>query len=83
MRLARRAPWRRRAPRPPENVRIMFDDGTVIPVECTYRGREDGHDVWRAVMPVDVTGHPVFWVQADVLPARSTVEVAFQRRERL
>lgn len=39
-------------PPPPENVQVMFFDGTVIPVECVYTGQnEDGIECWEAVSP--------------------------------
>jgi hypothetical protein len=68
---------RRRPPlRPPENVRIIYPDGQVVPVECVYQGWDttEGVHEWVAVCPVRLEwGMRVCY---DVLPARTSVTVA-------
>jgi hypothetical protein len=57
-------------PVPPEDVRVVMDDGRVIPIECVYVGYRAGLHVWAAVwnLPED----PVR-VQIGMMPARTMV----------
>lgn len=37
----------------PTNVRIMYADGSVVPLECVYTGQDtDGVHVWAATLPM-------------------------------
>lgn len=70
--------FRRRPPEPPKNVRLLYPDGTVVPVECVYDGRDrDGIHVWRIVLPEAIRPYYLaggrFAVSIDELPARTTV----------
>ncbi len=61
----------RKPPRPPENVRVEYPDGRVVPVECVYRGRRGGVHEWEAVLLV--AAEPGMRVCVDVLPPRTSV----------
>jgi hypothetical protein len=68
-------------PKPPENVRLVSPDGqTVIPVELTYEGEQDGMYVWIAV---DTSAHikPGWHVQCDMLPAKTAIGIELDREE--
>lgn len=63
-------------PEPPRNVRVVKADGTVIPVECVYRGRdEDGLDLWVSVRPIRFTPWDGDTIACDMLPGRSAVQI--------
>lgn len=71
-------PDREVAPTPPVNVRLVYSDGTEVPVDCLYVGVEAGPDGegihrWevinhRAEMPVEM--------RMEMLPPRTSVAVA-------
>ena len=44
-------------PPPPEDVRVVFDDGSFIPLECVYVGANEtsGCRTWRNCAPVFMT----------------------------
>ncbi len=65
---------RRREPEPPQNVRLVHGDGTVIPLECRYDGKQDGLHLWTAVVGPVAFG-PRDSVRMDVLPPRTAVQV--------
>ena len=44
-------PFRRRAPSPPVNVRLLLADDTEIPVSCEHIGKIGGHHTWRVIRP--------------------------------
>lgn len=62
-------------PQPPENVRVVLDDGREIPVECVYAGVRDGLHEWVAVHRT--AGEPAS-LRIGVLPPRSTIRVGFE-----
>lgn len=67
-------------PRPPENVRLVRPDGSVLPVELVYAGQdEDGIHEWVAVAtsPTIEEGTRLF---CDVLPARTAINVKIDPR---
>lgn len=67
---------RRTEPQPPRNVRVVKADGTVIPVECVYRGQdEDGVHIWRSVHPVNFVPWVGDVLRIDELPGRTAVEI--------
>lgn len=73
-------PWRRHQdepqPPPPENVRLVLPDGSVVPVECVYAGfHEDCHQ-WVAAWPVGLPPHTQVAIEIDVLPAHTGVRLA-------
>jgi hypothetical protein len=67
--------WRRRAPVPPRNVRVLYPDGREVPVECVYAGRERGQHVWTAAAPACVRFEAGMAVLMDPLPRRTTVSI--------
>lgn len=62
----------------PENVRIVLDDDTEIPCECTLKGFEAGMTVWRARPAGTVPVERMVELAVDDIPdfcARIDVEV--------
>lgn len=61
-------------PEPPVNVRLVYADGTQVPVECTYAGlNADGVHRWevinhRSEMPREML--------VEMLPPRTSVGVS-------
>lgn len=56
-------------PEPPENVRAVFPDGTEVPLEMAYIGREPcGCHLWDATIPLRVHERGAFHIRCDVLP---------------
>lgn len=61
-------------PDPPVNVRLVYADGTTVPVECTYEGVDgEGIHAWtvinhRSEMPREML--------VETLPARTSIAVA-------
>jgi hypothetical protein len=66
---------RYREPVPPENMRAVLPDGTVIPIELTYEGRRKGCAVWRATTAVAVPHGAQ--LLCDKFPGRTTIELGF------
>jgi hypothetical protein len=67
-------------PVPPQNLRLEFADGRVVPVECVYAGIEQGPDGglvhhWQVVTEV-AAAEPPQALDYDVLPSRTVVSVA-------
>lgn len=67
-------------PEPPENLRLQFEDGRVVPVECVYAGIERGPDGgplhhWQIVTELAAAGPPSA-LDYDKLPSRTVVSVA-------
>lgn len=64
----------------PVNVRAVFADGSVQPLELTYEGINDGaqHE-WLATgpIPVDDPRGAVVKILADMIPAKTTISVLF------
>lgn len=66
--------WAARQPVPPENLRIIRSDGTVVPLELRYTGKHGGIHHWETVTPARfVLGEDS--LQADLLPGRSQITV--------
>jgi len=63
-----------RHPPIPVNVRLERPDGSVVPLELVYRGRDrEGIHVWENVHEVDV---PVgSEIHCDLLPGYTTVRI--------
>ena len=60
-------------PVPPEDVRVVLDDGREIPVELIYIGRDtDGTHQWVTVAPVG--GRPVE-IRVDMMPAQTRIMI--------
>lgn len=58
-------------PDPPENVVLILDDETRVPVDCTYDGlRDDGIHEWVVLVPDCCQGR-VARVAMDRLPAKT------------
>lgn len=63
-------------PTPPENVRAVYADGRVVPLELIYRGvDEHGMHLWVAPVTLTDPGDR-FNLQADMLPANTSVAVS-------
>jgi hypothetical protein len=67
-----------RPPMPPQNVRLHLPDGTTVPVECAYDGKEGDQHVWTMVLPeaiyLDILdGWLPVRLSADVFPAKTTI----------
>lgn len=63
-------------PEPPRNVRVIKADGTVIPVECAYRGRdEDGLHLWVSVSAIQFFPWAGDSIACDMLPGRSSITI--------
>ena len=67
--------WPAQSPRPPENVRIKHRDGTVIPLELTYVGIEDGEHVWEVTSPPELTPGSGWTISIDRLPEKTRIRV--------
>lgn len=39
-------------PEPPQDVALIYTDGTRQAVDCVYEGMEDGMHQWRVVTPL-------------------------------
>lgn len=62
-------------PPAPVNVRLVYDDGTVVPLELVYIGRSiDGIDEWSATRAVPT---PVgsLRVMADEIPPHCAITI--------
>jgi hypothetical protein len=56
---------------PPEGVRVVRADGTVLPAELVYRGRdEDGQHLWELAGMILRPGDRLY---ADVMPGRTGI----------
>ena len=67
----------RRQPVPPENVRVVYADGRVVPVELVYTGVDDeGLHVWVPVIELGERPHRIL---ADVVPGRTTITIRARR----
>lgn len=60
-------------PVPPTNARLEFDNGDIIPLECTYEGFIDGMHVWKAVTNIDVTGRQAARLLFDTIPGYTSI----------
>lgn len=58
-------------PDPPVDVKLKYDDGTLIPVECRYIGRQDGIACWEVV--TDIDQERIKGVTIGQLPAKTSV----------
>jgi hypothetical protein len=56
----------------PEGVRIIRPDGTEVPCELVYVGKEDGLDVWEVAGALVRPGDSL---HCKMLPARTTLVV--------
>jgi len=68
---------RRKTPPPPTNVRLLYDDGTRLPVQCVFVGyTDDGIARWLVVdgRPHDI---PVA-ILVESLPGHSAVSVTIR-----
>ncbi len=57
----------------PQNVRVVYPDGSVVPVELVHRGRVDGVEQWDAVCPV--RSAPGMRVLADMIPGETAINL--------
>lgn len=62
------------APTPPENVRVVLDDDTEVPLDCVYDGLDEDVHRWLIPVPDDCWGR-VTDVKIDVFPARTGVRL--------
>jgi hypothetical protein len=63
------------APRP-EGVKVLRADGTVMPCELVYRGREDdGQHLWEVAGMVLQPGDQLY---ADVMPGHTGISIGFK-----
>jgi hypothetical protein len=61
-----------RHPRPPEDVRAVLANGTVIPLEMAYLGvDDDGQHLWRNVNLIPT--HVGTRITVEALPGRTTL----------
>lgn len=68
-------------PQPPENVRLVAPDGRILPLETVYTGvDEDGLRRWIATVTPDIGDVAGWALQADVLPARTSVGILLVER---
>lgn len=62
---------------PPENARLVHEDGRTIPLELVYRGHLDDIDHWGAVHPLGklkLVGE--LWnLKADSMPSRCSIDL--------
>jgi hypothetical protein len=66
------------SPEPPRNVRIEYRDGTVVPLELTYVGVEDGQHVWQVVSPPNLLLHNGDALTMNELPANTSIQMDMQ-----
>jgi hypothetical protein len=67
-----RWPWRR-APLPPEGVRLVYADGpSTDPLPVLYLWRQQGLDVWEVLVPPPGPV-PIVGLQVDVWPGRTSL----------
>jgi len=65
--------WPAQSPKPPENVRIEYRNGTVVPLELVYVGIENGEHVWEVVNPPELL---LGWrIAVDRLPEKTSIRV--------
>lgn len=69
-------------PVPPEDVSVLFSDGSRIPLECVYRGRdpECGCHMWQNPVPLFFTEEMLGKnprLHVGVLPAGSEVRLSY------
>jgi hypothetical protein len=65
--------WQRKVTAP-VNVRIVLADGTEIPVDCCYIGKDDdGTFLWETVRRYDIGDTKALTLAVDVLPARTAI----------
>lgn len=69
--------WQERwdAASPPRNVRMVYLDGSVLPLELVYSGRSRGLAQWTAVHPIGRT-EPGMRLEIDWAPPRSEINIA-------
>jgi hypothetical protein len=69
------------APVPPENVRLVYPDGTEVPVDCRYDGvNTEGIHEWTSV-----SSHPAMpgmQLAIEMLPAKTQVGLALSTARR-
>lgn len=63
-------------PLPPENVRIVLEDGSEVSADCVFVGIEDGVAVWELI--VHVNAGRVAQIKVDVLPAKTAIRFPLQ-----
>lgn len=61
---------------PPEGARLTKADGSTIPIELVYQGKEKRIHVWQAVIAVQYENGDSFSI--DVVPPRTSVVLAFR-----
>lgn len=72
-------------PEAPVNVRLVHDDGAVVPLELVYGGQGgDGIHVWLAPLTLgsahaDAVRHGRAHLQIDGLSGRTAVVIAFEK----
>ena len=64
-------------PEPPENVRLVLADDTLVPVQTRFVGREDGLAIWEVIDAPP--GVRVKALQIGLLPGHSAVRLPLQR----
>lgn len=64
----------------PRNVRMIREDGTVIPIDCRFGGRNPvtGGDLWIATAPAWVGADRTPAVEVDYLPPRASLALRIQ-----
>lgn len=65
-----------RYPEPPTNVQVVFTDGSVVPVDCTYKGWNGSKrtHVWEVLNPRPTEMPSALHI--DVLPPNTSVTVS-------
>lgn len=58
-------------PEPPQNVQVVYADGTRVPVDCAYVGTKPAIHQWVAVAPL--RPGVVREVTCDMLPAHTAI----------
>lgn len=61
---------------PPVNVRLVFRDGTELPVDCRYIGQDpEGFYQWETVRTYDVRDGKGLRVAVDMLPGKTEISI--------
>jgi len=61
---------------PPENVRLVHEDGSVVPIECRYIGRaHDGTQMWIATAPVGLVPGECWSLRVDMIPPKTSIAI--------
>jgi len=65
---------------PPTNVRVVRDDGSIVPLQLTRVADRDGMRRWIGWAPDGVEIDGDFDIDMDVLPTRTKVGIFYERR---